>query len=1114
MTTITIQPLVATNNPATTGITVTNNPDGSKDILLTWTYAQSSVVPADGLMLFFHAGTLALSNADPSITLSVGATSHFFQGVPQDFTGRVGIASYRNTATGIKIGPIQQPTSSPDWRTTGTAVNIGDIPVTDISAIFADNIIDRAEKKRIRKDWDAGVLDWAALDAQAATYSITTTRTNLTAALQDLGDYLNSGHGAWALGTVPFHINDSNLNIPSNVDAVIRSTLTTKATAYLAARTALQNAITNAAATKAVWTGVTGTGKPADNATVGAPTGTYVAGVLAEAVVEDADAGKITYDATIDIRQIAAPTNAPTYPTYAESPTPIQISAQSAGGVVDVTVNFTYTQAASPNLLADGFALFRYTGAFSFTSAIEVSTSNSPLTRAMVHNAVPIDTGYNYAVAAFRRTVGTGEDSKIFSTVATGWVKEAGVANVGLVATETADFRIVQVATNNPTVPTPTSIEAKTSGSYAGVDVHLYWDYTQGTLKADLIGFEIWDPATLTYRPIGVNVTPSQGRAVFQGLVAGREYKFALHTIRNTSGGPQLGSRVTGWDITPADALGITGKVNGETAATIATSTQFITAFTADNKLTYKEKLALRDNLWASITGEYSDLVAQGTAASVSTTAYTNAYTTLNTYFNVTTRTMTSSGVGGSTTLFHTASMAYTHDIPDGVALRGYVATYYTAKEALKNALRDKITTTANNATSTANTASASVANKLDATTANILSGSVALKTSGYDSGNGLAITANGITAKKNGSNTLAIASDGTATFSGNISGGAGIDISGNAVFQGSSYNSVANGYAAISAMGQSGQSGIIATGGAGYSAIVAYGNSGTGVTGNSNHPSYYGVVAQNSGGGTGLYVYGAMQISSSALVSNLNANYLNSLSTGNSSGQIPVSNGTTCTNLNANYLQGYPASSFRLASSSVPAGDISGAVNATYLQGYAPGNGGSSIPLSNGVMNTNLNAQYINGYPRDYLLSSMYTTNGTYASWSAGWAGLYMGSGLSGSQRTWASGNAVYIDTISDERHKKDIKPEQLGLDFINKLEPVTYRMKQGKPVLHHGFIAQKMAKHFEGANIDALYTEAEDGVLGVGYANVIAPLVKAVQEMYAEIEQLKSQLKELKNG
>jgi trimeric autotransporter adhesin len=49
-------------------------------------------------------------------------------------------------------------------------------------------------------------------------------------------------------------------------------------------------------------------------------------------------------------------------------------------------------------------------------------------------------------------------------------------------------------------------------------------------------------------------------------------------------------------------------------------------------------------------------------------------------------------------------------------------------------------------------------------------------------------------------------------------------------------------------------------------------------------------------------------------------------------------------------------------------------------------------------------------------------------------------------------------ITAISDRRHKKDIKDSDLGLDFIEKLRPVTYRLTNGDESLSYGFIAQEV--------------------------------------------------------
>lgn len=178
-----------------------------------------------------------------------------------------------------------------------------------------------------------------------------------------------------------------------------------------------------------------------------------------------------------------------------------------------------------------------------------------------------------------------------------------------------------------------------------------------------------------------------------------------------------------------------------------------------------------------------------------------------------------------------------------------------------------------------------------------------------------------------------------TGTFSGDISGAANIDITGQAVFEGST--STSDGTAAVKAnSGGVSTNGIVASAGSGgYGVVGVAHTSGAGVWGYSvagpsvgvkgsgglvllpagsigvygttPAASAYGVVAENTGGGTALRVLGNMTISSTTKVTNLNADRVDDYHAGNSSGQIPVSNGTVCTNLNADLLDGNHASAF-----------------------------------------------------------------------------------------------------------------------------------------------------------------------------------------------------------
>jgi len=137
----------------------------------------------------------------------------------------------------------------------------------------------------------------------------------------------------------------------------------------------------------------------------------------------------------------------------------------------------------------------------------------------------------------------------------------------------------------------------------------------------------------------------------------------------------------------------------------------------------------------------------------------------------------------------------------------------------------------------------------------------------------------------------------------------------------------------------------------------------------------------------------------------------------------------------------------------------------------------------------------------------------------------------------------------ISDGRAKKNIQADVPGLDFINLLQPVTYNLdldamdnllgidkakkdklekdmpqdlkdksekakKAKEALVQTGFVAQDVEKtaksigyNFSGVNVD------EKGIYSLSYAEFVVPLVKAVQELSAQNEQLQQQIDELKS-
>lgn len=95
-----------------------------------------------------------------------------------------------------------------------------------------------------------------------------------------------------------------------------------------------------------------------------------------------------------------------------------------------------------------------------------------------------------------------------------------------------------------------------------------------------------------------------------------------------------------------------------------------------------------------------------------------------------------------------------------------------------------------------------------------------------------------------------------------------------------------------------------------------------------------------------------------------------------------------------------------------------------------------------------------------------------------------------------------------SDRRQKKNVLDSDLGLDFINKLRPVSYRWKSGSDKeIHYGLIAQETEKVINESrkpsstgNAPIVVYDKKTDRYGLRYSELISPLIKAVQEFYKE--------------
>jgi len=96
-------------------------------------------------------------------------------------------------------------------------------------------------------------------------------------------------------------------------------------------------------------------------------------------------------------------------------------------------------------------------------------------------------------------------------------------------------------------------------------------------------------------------------------------------------------------------------------------------------------------------------------------------------------------------------------------------------------------------------------------------------------------------------------------------------------------------------------------------------------------------------------------------------------------------------------------------------------------------------------------------------------------------------------------AGIQVAWTITSDRRWKSDIKNSDLGLNFIKDLNPVSYvRKNDESKKLEYGFIAQEVEQTLNkfGASHTGIVSKANDGTLSVRYNDLLAPMVKAIQE------------------
>ena len=115
-----------------------------------------------------------------------------------------------------------------------------------------------------------------------------------------------------------------------------------------------------------------------------------------------------------------------------------------------------------------------------------------------------------------------------------------------------------------------------------------------------------------------------------------------------------------------------------------------------------------------------------------------------------------------------------------------------------------------------------------------------------------------------------------------------------------------------------------------------------------------------------------------------------------------------------------------------------------------------------------------------------------------------------------------VALTVVSDERTKRNIQECSLGLAFINAIKPLKYkkcgRKEDGdlsvQGITEYGFSAQQVKQAAEecGAEFDGVqYSESED-LWMLRYNDLLAPMIKAIQELSQRVEVLEAENHALK--
>lgn len=250
----------------------------------------TSTTPYDPFLNPIQAGVtaaLALAQARGKLTVggpcpsaansNVGDTHIDDAGIFYDRveSGGILLGGFAITLAGFRPQLVWTPSAVQPLRDTINQANSAQAAAAaanaELAVIASDNVLSRVEKPAVLLDVQAINDEQIGIGAQATAYGITTEKTSYDTAISALNSYLTglTSPTLW-----------SN---PAGDTMIVAATFRSKFADVYAARQALLNKIAAVAGTLAGWSGITGAGKPEDNADVtSAITGQAVVSIAAD----------------------------------------------------------------------------------------------------------------------------------------------------------------------------------------------------------------------------------------------------------------------------------------------------------------------------------------------------------------------------------------------------------------------------------------------------------------------------------------------------------------------------------------------------------------------------------------------------------------------------------------------------------------------------------------------------------------------------------------------------------------------------------------------------------------------------------------------------------------